>query len=142
MAALRLGYVATTPELAARLSAHLPSWNVNGAAQVSATAALADRAHLEHSLNALEVEREAFFVALQDLDLDVVPSRTHYTLVRVGNAPALRAALLRRGLLVRDCSSFGLSHYIRVATRQEHEWRRLTESLAILKREERELWKD
>ncbi|GHO46398.1 pyridoxal phosphate-dependent aminotransferase [Ktedonospora formicarum] len=140
LAALRLGYVVTTSELATRLSAHLPSWNVNGAAQVAATAALSDRAHLERSLNALEVERNAFFAALRELDVDVIPSGTHYTLVRVGNAPALRTALLRRGLLVRDCSSFGLPQYIRVATRQEQEWRRLTEALTILKREEHELW--
>lgn len=142
LAALRIGYVAASPELAARLTMNLPAWNVSGAAQAVATVVLADREHLAGSLQALAREREVFFGALRGLRLSVVPTRTHYALVRVGKARELRAALLKRGFLVRDCTSFGLPRYIRVATRQAHEWSRLVEALEALQREEKELWEN
>ncbi|GHO80763.1 aminotransferase [Ktedonobacter sp. SOSP1-85] len=142
LAALRIGYAVAPPELAAKLATNLPAWNVNGAAQVVATAVLADREHLAHSLQGLAREREAFFGALQGLGCRVVPTRTHYALVRVGNARQLREALLQGGLLVRDCTSFGLPQYIRVATRQAHEWSRLAGALGVLQSEEKELWEN
>jgi histidinol-phosphate/aromatic aminotransferase/cobyric acid decarboxylase-like protein len=48
----------------------------------------------------------------------------------VGEAPAYRQALLQHGILVRDCTSFGLPEYIRVATRRAPENARLLAALA------------
>jgi threonine-phosphate decarboxylase len=38
-------------------------------------------------------------------------------LVRTGDGAATRAALLERGCVVRDCASFGLAEWVRVAPR-------------------------
>ncbi len=125
LAGLRLGYAVATPAVAERLGAQLPSWNVNGVAQEAAIAALTDRTHLKTSLEHLALERQAFFHALRDIGLHVVPSRTHFCLVEVGDARRVRQQLLVRKILVRDCTSFGLPQFIRVATRTRGDWQQL-----------------
>lgn len=129
LASVRLGYVVGSLERIKQVQRQLPSWNVNGFAQAAGVAALADRAHLATTLANLAVEREAFFAALREADLHVLPSRTHFCLIDVGDAHYVRQALLKRRLLVRDCTSFGLPHFIRVATRPAHEWRQLVQAL-------------
>jgi histidinol-phosphate aminotransferase len=129
LAGVRLGYAVGSPETIQRLTHQLPAWNVSGIAQAAGNAALADRKHLNKTLTMLALERESFFTALRQTKLHIVPSRTHFCLIKVGNAQELRQRLLPHGLLVRDCTSFGLPQYIRVATRPAHEWQRL---LALL----------
>jgi histidinol-phosphate aminotransferase len=125
LAGLRLGYSVAAPDVTERLGAQLPSWNVNGVAQEAAIAALTDRAHLNTTLDRLTTERLAFFQSLRDAGLHVVPSRTHFCLVGVGDARHVRQQLLARKILVRDCTSFGLPQFIRVATRPSGDWQQL-----------------
>jgi histidinol-phosphate aminotransferase len=129
LASVRLGYIVGSLQRIKQVQRQLPSWNVNGLAQAAGVAALADRAHLTTTLSALAVEREAFFAALRKVGLHVLLSRTHFCLIDVGDAQYVRQELLQRRLLVRDCSSFGLPRYIRVATRPAHEWRQLVQAL-------------
>ncbi|MBE3559757.1 MAG: histidinol-phosphate aminotransferase family protein [Ktedonobacteraceae bacterium] len=129
LAGLRLGYAVSTPAIIERLSAYLPSWNVNAAAQLAGCAALADRVYLAASLEKLAVERRAFFAALAATGCRVISSRTHYCLIEVGNAAQVRRQLLERKILVRDCTSFGLPSFIRVATRPVPDWQRLLQAL-------------
>src|SRR5262249_52464475 len=125
LAALRLGYAVGSAKLVQPICAQLPPWNVNGLAQAAGCAALADQAHLLHTLTLLAVERTEFFHALSQSGFRIVSSQTHFCLVEVGEAARIRQQLLARKILVRDCTSFGLPHFIRVATRQEPDWRRL-----------------
>jgi histidinol-phosphate/aromatic aminotransferase/cobyric acid decarboxylase-like protein len=129
LASVRLGYVVGSSERIKQMQAQLPSWNVSGFAQAAGVAALTDRAHLAATLANLAVEREAFFAALREADLHILPSRTHFCLIDVGDAQYVRQELLKRRLLVRDCASFGLPRFIRVATRPAHEWRQLVQVL-------------
>ena len=125
LAGLRLGYAIATPDVAGRLGTQLPSWNVNGIAQEAAIAALTDRTHLKTTLDRLTTERLAFFRALRDIGLHVIPSRTHFCLIEVGDAHHVHQQLLDRKILVRNCASFGLPQFIRVATRPVHDWQQL-----------------
>ncbi len=125
LAGLRLGYAIVTPEVTEMLSAQLPSWNVNAVAQAAGIAALTDRAHLKTTLDHLAIERHAFFQALRDIGLHVIPSRTHFCLVEVGDAHHVRQQLLTRKILVRDGTSFGLPQFVRVATRPLGDWQQL-----------------
>ena len=66
---------------------------------------------------------------LNALGIPVVPSSTNFLLARVGDAPGVRSALLRRRAAVRDCTSFGLPEYIRIAVRTPEECARFIEVL-------------
>ncbi len=129
LAGVRLGYAVAAPTLMERVNPHLPSWNVNSFAQAAGIAALTDQAHLNKTLGDLAIERQAFFDALHKRGLHVLPSRTHFCLIEVGDAHEVRRRLLLRHILVRDCASFGLPQYIRVATRQRGEWQRFLSAL-------------
>jgi histidinol-phosphate aminotransferase len=129
LAGLRLGYAVGTPEVIQRLAAQLPSWNVNGFVQAAACAALVDHDHLRTTLAWLAEERQKFFEALSQLGCRIVPSSTHFCLVEVGDAVRVRKDLLTRKILVRDCASFGLPQFMRVATRPARDWHQLVQAL-------------
>lgn len=129
LAGLRLGYIVASITIARQLNAHLPSWNVNGAAQAAGVAALTDRLHLKTTLNTLITERNVFFQALEHSGLNILPSRTHFCLLNVRDAHNVRQQLLTRKILVRDCTSFGLPLYIRVSTRPKVEWQKFLVAL-------------
>jgi histidinol-phosphate aminotransferase len=129
LAGLRLGYAVASAPVITRIRQQLPSWSVNSFAQTAGIAALADRAHRNRTLAKLAVQRYEFFHALCNLNLPVIPSRTHFCLIDVGDAHRVRQQLLNRRLLVRSCTSFGLPTYIRVATRQRDDWQQLVSAL-------------
>jgi histidinol-phosphate aminotransferase len=129
LAGLRLGYAVGSPEVIQHVGAQLPSWNVSGFAQAAGCAALADRDHLRTTLTWLAQERQMFFQALSQLGCHIVPSNTHFCLLEVGDAVHVRQDLLVRKIVVRDCSSFGLPRFIRVATRSADDWQQLIQAL-------------
>jgi L-threonine-O-3-phosphate decarboxylase len=125
LAGLRLGFAVGDEGLIEMLGRVQPPWSVNAMAQAAGIAALGDLAHRQHSLECLAQDSEELAVGLSQLGFSTLPSATHFFLVRVGDAPAFRAALLRRGILVRDCTSFGLPAHIRIAARRPEENQRL-----------------
>jgi histidinol-phosphate aminotransferase len=137
LAGLRLGYVAGHNQtLITALSRACPAWNVNGLAQAAGMAALADQPYLWRRLAALAQANEALRAGLEALDLVPLPSATHFFLMEVGNGAAFRQALLRQDLLVRDCASFGLPRYVRIASRRPEENARLVAAIQSLAGEE------
>jgi threonine-phosphate decarboxylase len=102
-----------------------PPWSVNVIAQAAGLAALCEEAYLQDTLAqtraaAMELTRD-----LTALGLPVRPSATHFFLVKVDDAAKTRSELLRRGILVRDCASFGLPAFVRIAARRPEENQRL-----------------
>ena len=135
LAGLRLGYAVGSPDILEALRRARPPWSVNALAQAAGIAALQDTAHLTHCLARIAQAKHDFVAGLCAVGRTPVPSTTHFFLVRVGNGAACRQALLRHGMLVRDCASFGLPAYIRVATRRPEENARLLTAL-----KEQRLW--
>jgi histidinol-phosphate aminotransferase len=105
LAGLRLGYALASASVIRQIYRQLPPWNVNSFAQAAGIAALADRAHCSSTLAELAVQRGNFFHALCVLNVPVMPSRTHFCLIDVGDAHVVRQQLLNKRLLVRDCTS-------------------------------------
>lgn len=135
LAGLRLGYAVGHPQVIANLALARPPWNVNALAQAAGLAALEDQAHLSRSLERLAEAKRLLVEDLQRLGLAPRPSTTHFFLLEVGHAAALRRALLQYGLMVRDCTSFGLPAYIRIAARRPQDNQRLVTALAEVRQQ-------
>lgn len=133
IAGLRLGYTVGDVKLIGKLENVRPAWNVNALAQAAGLAVLQDEKYLSRTLTKLHVEKENLVQGLKDLGYFPVPSRTNYFLLPIGNGAQFRRNLLRHGILVRDCASFGLIEYVRIAARTRVENLRLLNTLADLR---------
>ncbi len=114
---LRLGYAVAPREIIDVLRSVLPPWNVNAVAQQAGISLLENDAYLRESLDKTREAKQFLAGELTRLGLKVLPSDTHYFLVKVNSGTECRQALLARGIMVRDCTSFGLPQYIRISPR-------------------------
>ena len=114
---LRLGYALAPQRIIARLARFQPDWSVNAFAQAAGEAVLGDPDYLSKARAAVSVAKERLTSSLSGLGFEVLPSAANFLLVRVGNAAVWRHDLARRGLFVRDCSSFGLREFVRIGAR-------------------------
>ncbi len=129
LAGIRLGYLVATPQVIERLRPHQPSWSVSSVAQAAGVYALTQGRHVERARR--EVRRAKAYLEreLRRIGLRVQPSSANFLLVKVGDASAIRARLLKQGIIVRDCTSFGLPSYIRIGIRVSGDCRRLVAAL-------------
>ncbi len=117
MAGLRLGYGVAREEIIAILRRICPPWNVNALAQKAGIIAMNEEGYLKRCQIELREAKNYLIAELSSLGLSPLPSEANFFLVKVGDASRFRHELLKRKMLVRDCSSFGLPQYIRVAPR-------------------------
>jgi L-threonine-O-3-phosphate decarboxylase len=128
LAGLRLGYAVGVSSLIEMLRQAQPPWSVSAVAQAAGVAALRHPAHVEDSLKRLASAKHELIEGLTQMGLVPVPSAAHFFLLPRSGA-VLRQALLLRGILVRDCASFGLPDFVRIATRSPEENARLLAAL-------------
>jgi histidinol-phosphate aminotransferase len=129
LAGVRIGYLVGEPELISAIRRIQPAWSVNAVAQEVGLAALEDAAHVKEARKVITRSKAYLYRELGALGIAVENSKTNFVLARVGNGQNLRAALLRRGLAVRDCASFGLPQFIRIAARLPEECARLVRAI-------------
>ena len=132
IAGLRLGYAVGDEAAMNAMKNFRPAWNVNALAQAAGLAALQSENYLSEALAKLRNEKDALILGLKKLGYEPVPSKTNYFLLPVGSGAQFREKLLRQGILVRDCASFGLPSYVRIATRTQEENTRLLKALQHL----------
>ena len=130
---LRLGYAVAHEETIARLASFQPDWSVNSLAQAAGLCALADDGYLERARDAVNRSKQLLVDRLTASGYTVLPSAANFLLVEVGNGTMMREQLLRHGLVVRDCGSFGLPQCIRIGIRAESDCQRLAEAMAGLR---------
>ena len=130
LTALRLGYAVASETVIARLAALQPDWSVNGLAQAAGIVALADGAYLDRARRAVASSRECVVERLTSLGIRCYPTAANFVLAQVGDAATLRDTLARRGLFVRDCTSFGLPDCIRIGLRPVADCVRLADAIA------------
>ena len=135
MAGLRLGYGVAKQEMIATLRRICPPWNVNVVAQKAGITAIAEEGFLKRCQIELREAKKYLVAQLSRLGLSPLPSEANFFLVEVGNAAEFRRELLERRMLVRDCSSFGLPQYIRVAPRTLSECRKLVAAIKQIRKE-------
>lgn len=128
---IRLGYIAGTPEMVSSLSARQLPWSLNTMAAAIA-AALPDHVEdIQADIRLNAQRRDRFASALRSLGAEVSASAANFLLVRFPRSMQPAVPLLRsRGILVRDCTSFGLDdRCLRLAVRLDEENECLTEEL-------------
>ncbi len=115
LAGLRVGYAVADPQTIDRLNRVRAPYNVNRLAQVAAVAALEDDAHLARTRRVVLEERAFLSSELTRRGYGFPPSHANFLLVRVPDTDAVRARLLRAGLIVRDGAAVGFPGHLRIA---------------------------
>jgi histidinol-phosphate aminotransferase len=135
LAGLRLGYAIAHERITTTLRRVCPPWNVNAVAQQAGILALSEEGYLEQCRVKTQQAKEYLLTELTHLGLSPSPSQANFFLMKVGDARQFRQALLEQRILVRDCTSFGLPQYVRIAPRTMPECQRLIEAIEeIIKR--------
>ncbi len=104
LANLRIGY-AIMPEWVKKeyLKVATP-FPVSTAAIKAACAALDDLDYMRSTVEKIKKDRERLFKELLSLGVEVYPSQANFLFMRVN--PAFCDEMMKRGVIVRDCSSF------------------------------------
>ncbi|SMO50291.1 histidinol-phosphate transaminase [Halorubrum cibi] len=136
LAGLRIGY-SVVPEAWGEAYARVNTpFAASELACRAALAALEDPSHVEESVETARWAREYIDA---ELDADTFESAGNFVLARVGDGSAVAEAARERGVIIRDCTSFGLPGCVRISTGTREDTReavkRLNEVLAELELE-------
>jgi histidinol-phosphate aminotransferase len=127
---LRLGYGLAAPAIIGNLKKVRPPWNVSAPAQRAGIAATACGGYVQRCNARMQNSRAYLAGRLAKMGYSIIPGDTHFFLVRVGDAARFKSRLLEQGLLVRDCTSFGLPAYVRISPRRMQDCRKLVRAIA------------
>lgn len=111
LAGLRLGYAVVPTSWSTAYAQVNTPFAASEIACRAGLAALDDIEHVDRSVSLAARSRERM---REHLAMRTWPSQANFILADVGDATQVTAALESQGILVRDCSSFGLSNCIRI----------------------------
>ncbi len=115
LAGLRVGYGLAQPWLIDLLNRVRAPFNVNLLAQVAALAALDDTDHVKRSLEMNKDGMDYISGQLRSMGYEVIDSQANFLTFRpTVDAGFIYDELLKRGIIVRRLSSFGMPDHIRV----------------------------
>lgn len=135
LAGLRIGYGVTTPELAGYIERVRQPFNVNSLAQTAALAALDDRQFIRRTLDNNRAGLRYLYHMLDAMNIHFIPTQANFFLVKVYPYLTARQAfesLLKKGVIVRDMTSYGLADYIRINVGRPAENRKFMKEFARL----------
>ena len=115
LAGLRVGYaVCADPEIARVIGAAKTPFNVNGAAQLAAVAALADQDWMQASVAGIRAERARVAAGLAAMGLHAAPSQTNFLFFDTGRDSAgVAAGLLQEGVIIKPWREAGYESWLR-----------------------------
>lgn len=132
LAALRVGYSLSSPEIADCLNRIRQPFNVNSLALVAAVAALADKDYIEQSRQLNEAGLKQYVTGFEQLGLTYIPSKGNFITVDVKrNADSIYQSLLQQGVIVRPIANYGLPQHLRISVGLGEENQRCLDALAI-----------
>lgn len=130
LAALRVGYGVSNPDIAELLNRARQPFNVNAVGLAAARAALEDREFVARSVR---VNREGLGflqAALDERGIGYIPSVGNFLAVDVGRpAGPVYEALLRQGVIVRPIAGYGLPRHLRITVGLPEQNRRVVAAL-------------
>jgi histidinol-phosphate/aromatic aminotransferase/cobyric acid decarboxylase-like protein len=132
LASLRLGYLLASEELVSGMACAAMPWRLSCQAIACGCAALSCLDEYRSDWLRLGELTQGFVGELSELGLGVFPSRTNFFLISLPSR-GLIPLLGEKRILLRDCSSFGLSRAARIGTRLSQDNERLIGALRDLK---------
>lgn len=135
LAGLRLGYLVASGDHVASLGRRRIPWSVSSFAQAAGIAVLDELAHYQHAMADLHRNKGQLIDSLLSLGFSPVQSETNFFLCPVSDPSAFRRKLLEKGVLIRDCTSFGISGHVRIAVGDSSVNGRLLQAVSLIERE-------
>jgi histidinol-phosphate aminotransferase len=130
LAGARVGYALTSAAMADVLNRVRLAFNPNSLGQAGAVAALADREHVERTVNTNHEQRALVEKGLKKLGLATIPSVCNFVTVDVGGpGPDMFQALLRDGLITRPLLPYGMPNHLRISVGLAEQNKRLLDAL-------------
>ena len=130
LAGMRLGYALVSERVCWLLDTIKEPFNLNRLSIVAGPAALADTEWLAECVAQTIAGRTHLSETLTAWGFHVAPSQANFILVDVGeDAEELWARLLRRGIIVRPATGWGLTHHVRVTVGRPEQNERFLEAL-------------
>ncbi len=130
MAALRVGYGLSHPDIADLLNRVRQPFNVNSLAQAAAIATLDDADYLQRSIELNDAGMQQLVAGVQGLGLSYIPSSGNFLTVDLGReAGPVDQALLRQGVITRPIGNYGLPNHLRVSVGLAYENERFVDAL-------------
>ena len=115
LAALRVGYCLSHPDVANLLNRVRQPFNVNSLAQAAALAALQDPEHIRQSVENNMQGLARYEAAFSEMGLDWIPSVGNFITVDLGcNASEVDKAMLSKGVITRPVANYGLPNHLRI----------------------------
>jgi histidinol-phosphate aminotransferase len=116
LAALRVGYGLSHPDIADLLNRVRQPFNVDSFAQAAALAALQDQDYLRRSVEVNEQGMRQLTAGIERLGLEYIPSAGNFLTIDLGrDAGPVDQALLRLGVVTRPVANYGLPNHLRVS---------------------------
>jgi histidinol-phosphate aminotransferase len=131
LAGLRLGYAVSDPDVARLLDLVQEPFNVNRAALAAGLAAVSQPSLAADRRALVVAARELLTAELERAGFTVHPSQANFVLVELGvDDVAVCDELMRRGILIRGGTEFGLPGLVRVTVAPEAVMRRTAAAIA------------
>lgn len=130
LAGLRVGYGVAHEEVMDLLNRVREPFNVNSLAQVAALVCLEEKNYYKRVAEKIEIERKRLYQNLKKLSIDFEESCTNFILLKLKkDGKVMAERLLKKGIIVRDMSYWGLNNYIRVTIGKRDENQKLLKGL-------------
>jgi len=133
LAGLRIGYGLGNKKIILILNKIKIPWNISGIGQKAASAALCYNKYLDESKKLISKETKYLINSISKIDnFSCSDTSTNFILIRTKiKSKTLQKKLLRKKILIRDCSSFRSlnDHYIRIAVKTHKENLKLVKAL-------------
>lgn len=136
---MRVGFAIGTENNIKKMMVYKEPWSVNALGSIAAVESLNDAEYIEESRKYIAQERDYLFSALARIPwLRPFHPAANYILVRIEreglNADVLSDILIKKGVLIRSCSSFeGLGEsFFRIAVRSRVENEKLVNALKLV----------
>ncbi len=131
LASLRVGYGFGPMALMERVRRHRVHFNSGRLAFLGAAAAVDDEAHIQRSLEMVRTGRRYYYQAFDEMGIHYVPTQSNF--IFLTDLPLDAAFIcdeaMKRGVILRPTTPFGLPDNIRITIARQHENERVVRVL-------------